>query len=121
MNQTVEDQWNQVLNILENRLSKACYETWLKSTKAQKKSNQWFIMAPNDFSRDWLEARYQFDIKEAIYTLTNESPILSIIVDDHSSKQHVASHAVEDILCYIESLSPEEKRRLFSLLKSKFY
>jgi chromosomal replication initiator protein len=120
VNQTNEDQWDRVLSILESRLSKACYETWLKSTKAKKESNQWFIMAPNDFSRDWLEARYQFDIKEAIYTLTNESPILSIIVDDHTA-QSPTIHPVEEILFRIESLCPEEKERLLSLIKTKYF
>lgn len=66
--------WNNVLDLLHDRMSTPSFETWLKPTKAKIKGNRWLLFAPNEFSRDWLESRYLFEIKEAIYSITKEAP-----------------------------------------------
>ncbi len=69
-----DDLWNKVLVLLHERMSKPSFDAWLKPTKAKIRDNRWLLIAPNEFSRDWLESRYLFEIKEAIYSITKEAP-----------------------------------------------
>ncbi len=66
--------WNDVLDLLKDRMSRPSFDTWLKSTKARIDGDKWLIFAPNEFSRDWLESSYLSAIEEAIYTITKEVP-----------------------------------------------
>lgn len=63
--------WSRVLEFLSGRLSKPSFETWLKSTTARYTEDQMLlVMADTEFGRDWLEARYESLIEEAVYSVT---------------------------------------------------
>jgi chromosomal replication initiator protein len=70
--QTVDGQtndlWQQVLSVIQTKLSKPSFDTWLKSTKATVfTETQLTICAPNNFARDWLESRYAKLIAQTVY------------------------------------------------------
>ena len=51
--------WQQVLSVIQTRLSKPSFDTWFKSTKAFFQSDDVVVItAPNVFSAEWLESRY---------------------------------------------------------------
>lgn len=65
--------WQKVLNIIETKLSKPSFETWLQSTKASSLENDMLtIIAPNEFARDWLESRYLTLIQDTLYEIIGE-------------------------------------------------
>jgi chromosomal replication initiation ATPase DnaA len=80
------DVWNQVLLILEGKLSKASFETWFKPTKARWDGDTFRIVANNEFMRDWLENRYQKLISQTIYTLTGKNFTLQFLVENDNSR-----------------------------------
>lgn len=47
--------WKSVQDVISTKISKASFETWLKSTSAEVIDNTVFIKAPNSFARDWIE------------------------------------------------------------------
>jgi chromosomal replication initiator protein len=79
----IQQLWDQALSIIETKLSKPSFETWLKSTKATAiNDDTLFIAAPNEFSRDWLENRYLKLITDTIYELTGENMKIKLITSD---------------------------------------
>ncbi|MEK8128938.1 chromosomal replication initiator protein DnaA [Paenibacillus filicis] len=76
------EQWQQVLSILQKRVSKPSYETWLISTRAVAFNESTVVICtPNNFARDWLENRYTKHIKEAVYDYTGKQVELKFIIE----------------------------------------
>lgn len=56
--QSIEDIWQETLQIVKKNMSKPSYDTWMKSTTAHSlEGNTFIISAPNNFVRDWLEKK----------------------------------------------------------------
>ncbi|RXT08899.1 chromosomal replication initiator protein DnaA [Ammoniphilus sp. CFH 90114] len=79
----IQGVWDKALAMIETKLSKPSFETWLKSTKAiALDDDTLFISAPNEFSRDWLESRYAQLIVETLYEITGENMKVKIVTSD---------------------------------------
>ncbi|WP_134702310.1 chromosomal replication initiator protein DnaA [Ammoniphilus sp. YIM 78166] len=79
----IQKMWDKALAMIETKLSKPSFETWLKSTKAiALDDDTLFISAPNEFSRDWLESRYAQLIVETLYEITGENMKIKIVTSD---------------------------------------
>ncbi|MGD9677752.1 MAG: chromosomal replication initiator protein DnaA [Vulcanibacillus sp.] len=73
--------WDKVLSVIETKLSKPSFETWLKSTKViSLVDNTLTIVAPNIFARDWLESRYSNLIKDTLNDITGEKLDIKFII-----------------------------------------
>ncbi|WP_281883263.1 chromosomal replication initiator protein DnaA [Paenibacillus sp. YYML68] len=82
------EQWQQVLSILQKRVSKPSYETWLISTRAVVFNDSTVVIcAPNNFARDWLENRYTKHIKEAIFDYANKHLDVKFIIETDEEAQ----------------------------------
>ena len=54
--------WNIVLNQIQLEVSKVNFNTWFKNTRITAFNNGAVtIGSPNQFTRDWLEQKYDFD------------------------------------------------------------
>ncbi|AEI38657.1 chromosomal replication initiator protein DnaA [Paenibacillus mucilaginosus] len=81
------DQWQQVLLILQKRVSKPSYETWLASTRAVVFNKSTVtICAPNKFAREWLEDRYTKHINEAIVDYMGHPVELKFTIEDEQTE-----------------------------------
>lgn len=61
------DLWQQVLSVIQTKLSKPSFDTWLKSTKASVFTDKKLtVCAPTSFARDWLESRYKKMISKTV-------------------------------------------------------
>ncbi|MDD4402943.1 MAG: DnaA N-terminal domain-containing protein, partial [Desulfitobacteriaceae bacterium] len=62
--------WDEALHVLEKKLSKHSYDTWLKSLKPLGiDENKIIIEVPNHFSRGWLNDRYAPTIKNVLVNI----------------------------------------------------
>lgn len=69
--------WQETLSIIEKELSKPSFETWLKSTKPIKYSNNtFFIEVPNNFAKEWLESRYADLIKNTLEIVLQQDTVI---------------------------------------------
>jgi len=51
--------WQQVISVIQTKLSKPSFDTWFKSTKASFVDDDVVVVtAPNVFTAEWLESRY---------------------------------------------------------------
>lgn len=51
--------WQQVMSVIQTKLSKPSFDTWFKSTKASFLNDDVVVVtAPNVFTAEWLESRY---------------------------------------------------------------
>jgi len=70
----VGELWHHVLAVIEGRLSKPSFETWLKSTKAiALQDNTVIVAAPNEFVRDHLERSYTALIRETLQEVAQQA------------------------------------------------
>lgn len=80
MNQ-YEELWGQVLSMVEQKISKPSFDTWLKSTKMiDFKQNVATISAPNSFTRDWLDNHYVPLITDIMNELLGEEMQIRFVV-----------------------------------------
>jgi len=86
----IKDLWQIVLGEVELTISKANFITWFKSTRIHsKKDGVITISAPNGFTKEWLENKYNKlilkilrnnspDIKELQFVIGESKPIINI-------------------------------------------
>ncbi|MEK7542391.1 MAG: chromosomal replication initiator protein DnaA, partial [Patescibacteria group bacterium] len=68
-----EELWQAVLAQLQFQISPANFATWLKNTSIlSKKDSQLLVSVPNNFSKEWLENKYNKLIFHIIRELDNE-------------------------------------------------
>jgi chromosomal replication initiator protein len=66
--------WEKTLGLLRQDLPKPSFDTWLKGTKAYSFSDgRLTVEVPNDFARDWVEARYKEDLQNALHQVVGDN------------------------------------------------
>lgn len=64
--------WNEVLAIMSTEIAKSSFDAWLKDTKPNRlEGSVLYIEVPNEFTRDWVEARYMLALKKTLRHVTN--------------------------------------------------
>jgi len=62
------DLWQQILSIIQTKLSKPSFDTWFKATKASFVDDSLLeITAPTTFAAEWLEGRYTKLIRTTLF------------------------------------------------------
>lgn len=65
--------WNEVLAVMATEVAKTSFDTWLKDTKPNRlEGNVLYIGVPNEFTRDWVEARYTLALRKTLRHILNE-------------------------------------------------
>ncbi|WP_128895605.1 chromosomal replication initiator protein DnaA [Longirhabdus pacifica] len=83
--------WNEVLNIIQTKISKPSFDTWLKSTKAVVLTDSKLIIsAPSVFARDWLESRYTTLIQTTVQEYLGKQLQLKIISEEEEKNIETA-------------------------------
>lgn len=87
------DLWQQVLSVIQTKLSKPSFDTWLKSTKASVfTETQLIVCAPTNFAREWLESRYKKMIAKTVLDyLGREVEVQFVLQDTEVSPAKTAS------------------------------
>ncbi|MCD1261795.1 chromosomal replication initiator protein DnaA [Paenibacillus athensensis] len=86
--------WQQVLSIIQTKLSKPSFDTWLKSTKANVFNDTTVVVcAPNNFAREWLESRYTKLIEGTIFDFMNKRVEVKFVIETEEQKGQGAAAA----------------------------
>ena len=87
MDSRTEELWQNVLEIIQGKLSRPSFETWMKSTQALVLNESIAIIsAPNMLVKDWLENRYNKMIRDSIEEVTGNKVTLKIVLDGDSEQ-----------------------------------
>lgn len=90
-NMTKEELWQATLAQLQFKISPANFATWLKNTFIlSKKDGMLFVSVPNNFSKEWLEHKYNKIIFSAIRSLDQEIREVRYTVEKASAKPREA-------------------------------
>lgn len=115
------DLWSQTLKVIETKISKPSFETWLKSTQISSlDNNTLIIIAPNEFARDWLNSRYLNIIQDALYEIVGEK--LEIKVTIPSISQQDEDPLLENFNnnSFNDNISVDNENELASILNPKY-
>lgn len=83
MESHANDLWQQVLSVIQTKLSKPSFDTWLKSTKATVFSDSSLVIcAPNNFAKEWLESRYAKLISSTVAETLGRQVQVQFTIDD---------------------------------------
>lgn len=77
--------WSPVLELIQNKISRPSFETWLVQTSCKITDGKLYILTQNEFARDWLEERYASLILECLSEVTQEKYELVFVVKDQES------------------------------------
>lgn len=79
----IHELWQAALEMIEEKVSKPSYDTWLKNTEAVELNNTVLIVAaPNEFARDWLENQYTTVIDEVLEDVTGSKLQTKFVIPD---------------------------------------
>ncbi|MBX9972588.1 sugar diacid recognition domain-containing protein [Cytobacillus firmus] len=57
---------------VSNKISKPSFDTWFRDILLKKEQKSIMILAPNEFTKDWLETKYNELLKDALKTFDEE-------------------------------------------------
>ncbi len=76
------DLWQEALKLLEHRLGKHNFETWIKPIRANvEEGGKFSLEVPSKFFRDWLTAHFLLEIQECLSTLTHPGISVSVTIN----------------------------------------
>ncbi len=71
--------------MIQKKLSKPSFETWLKETKAKSVNGQTMVISvPNEFSRDWLAGHYANLISDILFEITGVRYVVQFVISSKS-------------------------------------
>lgn len=85
---TREELWQAALAQIQFKVSPANFATWFKNTYIfSKKDGELVISTPNNFSKEWLENKYNKILFQALHNLDNETRRIRYTVERSLGKQ----------------------------------
>jgi chromosomal replication initiation ATPase DnaA len=83
MMKTIEQIWKETLELLQRKMSRSSFETWIKGLTIQRfdvEKKTVTIHAENEFTRQWLETRLKQVLEDAIEEITGDRYAVSFSV-----------------------------------------
>ena len=82
MEKALDGLWQQVLDQLQNQLSRPTFETWIKPARAQDLSERLLVITtPNPFARNWLQKHYIGTIATVAQDVLGRPVDIQVVVD----------------------------------------
>ncbi|MFB5676984.1 chromosomal replication initiator protein DnaA [Paenibacillus terreus] len=76
--------WQQILSIIQTKLSKPSFDTWFKATKATKLNDHSIVIsAPTTFAVEWLESRYTKLVASTVYELLGKQVDVKFMIEEN--------------------------------------
>ena len=89
MEDSTNELYQEVLSIIQTKLSKPSFDTWLKSTKATMINDDSIVIcAPNNFAKEWLENRYIKLISTTLFEYLGKHIEVKFITGTEEPKIH---------------------------------
>ncbi|GBF73517.1 chromosomal replication initiation protein DnaA [Paenibacillus sp. 598K] len=84
MDNHTHEMWQQVLSIIQTKLSKPSFDTWFKATKASFLSDDMVVIsAPTTFAAEWLEGRYTKLVRTTLYEYLGRDVDIRFVVEEN--------------------------------------
>ncbi len=95
MELSLESLWSQVLERLQEKLTRPTFETWIKTASAQQLENNCLVICtPNPFARNWLQKYYIKTIVDVVEEILGHSVEVQITVTKENGVTSVSEPEV---------------------------
>ncbi|NMA30382.1 MAG: chromosomal replication initiator protein DnaA, partial [Candidatus Methanofastidiosa archaeon] len=85
----LNDIWEQALYILEKKLNKHSFDTWIKPIKPLRYfNNRLVIETPNNFSKSWLSERYAPLVKSVFEDILQQATEVQFVISGEKIEEH---------------------------------
>ncbi|GGG26716.1 chromosomal replication initiator protein DnaA [Paenibacillus abyssi] len=85
--------WQQVLSIIQTKLSKPSFDTWFKATKASFLNEDLLVItAPTTFAAEWLESRYTKLVRTTLYEYLGRQVDIKFAIEENKPPEPVAPY-----------------------------
>jgi chromosomal replication initiator protein len=109
------DIWDQVLSVIQTKLSKPSFDTWFKSTKASFLGNDVVVItAPTTFAAEWLETRYTKLVSSTIADYAGRRVDVKFVIEEARAAEPPAPFPQ---IPAVKSAAPEDN---ISMLNPKY-
>jgi chromosomal replication initiator protein len=112
----IHELWQQVLSVIQTKLSKPSFDVWFKSTKATVFTDSLLVIcAPNNFAKEWLEGRYVKLITSTVYDFKGKHVAVQIVTEDQvppsssppAAPQPIKPAVSEETMSHSHMLNPK--------------
>ncbi|BBH23384.1 chromosomal replication initiator protein DnaA [Paenibacillus baekrokdamisoli] len=84
MDSHTHEMWQQVLSIIQTKLSKPSFDTWFKATKASFSGESMVIVtAPTTFAAEWLESRYTKLVRTTLQEFMGRQYDIKFVIEEN--------------------------------------
>lgn len=91
----INNLWSQVLERLQQELSRPTFETWIKTASAERLENNCLVVrTPNPFARNWLQKYYINTIANVVQDIVGHPVEISITVAQGDEVSHLQEREV---------------------------
>lgn len=90
MDSHTHEMWQQVLSIIQTKLSKPSFDTWFKATKASFSGDSMVIVtAPTTFAAEWLESRYTKLVRSTLQEYLGQQYDIKFVIEENKPPEPV--------------------------------
>ncbi|GIO85471.1 chromosomal replication initiator protein DnaA [Paenibacillus faecis] len=88
MDSHTSDLWQQILSIINTKLSKPSFDTWFKATKIVSLNDRSIVIsAPTTFAVEWLESRYTKLVATTVYEFLGKQVDVSFVIEESAAPE----------------------------------
>lgn len=82
--------WQQILSIIQTKLSKPSFDTWFKATQAiQLTQSSLTVSAPTTFAVEWLESRYTKLVAQVAFDVLGRSVTVKFVIEEPGREEEL--------------------------------
>lgn len=97
MASSLDNIWNEVLNLIKVELTEVSFNTWLKTIEPISiSSNKVILAAPNEFTKGILVGRYLNLIKSALTQVTEQEFIIQFIIPGEEQSVNIGQSMIQE-------------------------
>ncbi|WP_020620973.1 chromosomal replication initiator protein DnaA [Paenibacillus daejeonensis] len=116
MDNHTHEMWQQVLSIIQTKLSKPSFDTWFKATKASFLSDDMVVIsAPTTFAAEWLEGRYTKLVRTTLYEYLGREVDIKFVIEENKPPEPAV------VQPYIIQETPQVQEEPFSHMLNPKY
>ncbi|MFC3801638.1 chromosomal replication initiator protein DnaA [Cohnella sp. GCM10012308] len=106
MDSRTNEIWQQVLSVIQTKLSKPSYDTWFKATKANFLNDETVVVtAPTTFAAEWLENRYKKLVSSTLSDYLDHPVEVRFAIEEFRSPEPPAPFPAVPV---VKNAGPEE-------------
>jgi len=109
------EMWQQVLSIIQTKLSKPSFDTWFKATKASFLNDELLVItAPTTFAAEWLESRYTKLVRTTIFDYLGRQVDIKFVIEENKPPELAAPPQI------VQQRPPVQEETFSHMLNSKY-